>query len=173
MRIAVGSDHAGYALKTSIVGHLTAAGYDVLDLGTDTADVPVDYPLFGHAVGTAVAEGRAERGVCVCGTGIGIGIAANKVRGVRAAVAHDSTTATLARRHNDANVLCLGERTTGPAEAVDAVDAFFANGFDGGRHQRRIDLITAYDLIAAGGTDDVAHAGSPATDDLEREHPTP
>ncbi len=167
MRIAVGSDHAGYALKTRIADHLAAAGHDVLDLGTDSGDVPVDYPLFGRAVGLSVASDRAERGVCVCGTGMGIGIAANKVSGIRAAVAHDSTTATLARRHNDANVLCLGERTTGSAEAIDAVDAFFSTGFDGGRHQRRIDLIAGYDAGNADHTDD------PATDEPERERPTP
>ncbi len=86
-----------------------------------------------------MAEGRADRGVCVCGTGIGIGMAANKVPGVRAAMVHDVTTARLARRHNDANVICLGGRTTGPAEAVDAVDAFLAAEFQGGRHARRID----------------------------------
>ena len=142
MRIAVGSDHAGYALKTEIVVHLTGAGHDVLDLGTDSAEVSVDYPVFGRAVGEAVVDGRAEQGVCVCGSGIGIGMAANKVRGIRAAVVHDTTTALLARRHNDANVMCLGERTTGTAEAIDAVDAFFATDFDGGRHQRRIDQIT-------------------------------
>jgi ribose 5-phosphate isomerase B len=142
MRIAVGSDHAGYALKSMIIAHLVEAGHDVLDLGTDSAEVSVDYPLYGRAVGEAVADGRAERGVCVCGSGIGIGIAANKVPGIRAAVVHDTTTAILARRHNDANVLCLGERTTGRAEAVDAIDAFFSTDFDGGRHQKRIDQIT-------------------------------
>ena len=142
MRIAVGSDHAGFALKTETIARLTGAGHEVLDLGTDSAEVSVDYPLFGRAVGEAVAEGRAERGVCVCGTGIGIGMAANKVRGIRAAVVHDSTTALLARSHNDANVLCLGERTTGRAEAMDAVDAFVTTAFAGGRHQRRIEQIT-------------------------------
>jgi ribose 5-phosphate isomerase B len=142
MRIAVGSDHAGYALKTETIARLTGAGHEVLDLGTDSAEISVDYPLFGRAVGEAVAEGRAERGVCVCGTGIGIGMAANKVRGIRAAVVHDSTTALLARSHNDANVLCLGERTTGRAEAMDAVDAFVTTAFAGGRHQRRIEQIT-------------------------------
>ena len=142
MRIAVGSDHAGYALKSTIIAHLFEAGHDVLDLGTDSAEVSVDYPIFGRAVGEAVADERAERGICVCGSGIGIGIAANKVRGIRAAVVHDTTTALLARRHNDANVLCLGQRTTGPAEAIDAVDAFLTTGFEGGRHQRRIDQIT-------------------------------
>jgi ribose 5-phosphate isomerase B len=151
MRIAVGSDHAGYALKSILADHLAAAGHVVLDLGTDRADVSVDYPVYGHAVAGAVADGRAERGVCVCGTGIGIGIAANKFPGIRAAVVHDWTTATLARRHNDANVVCLGERTTGPAEAVDAVDAFFSTEFEGGRHQRRIDQIAGYD--AGPGTD--------------------
>jgi RpiB/LacA/LacB family sugar-phosphate isomerase len=166
MRIAVGSDHAGYALKTRIIEHLRDAGHEIEDLGTDSAEVSVDYPLFGHAVGVAVAEGRAERGVCICGTGIGIGIAANKVPGVRAAVVHDWTTGTLARSHNDANVVCLGERTTGPSEAIDAIDAFFATGFDGGRHQRRIDQIAAFDAALA------AAAPSPSADQ-ERQQPTP
>jgi ribose 5-phosphate isomerase B len=142
MRIAVGSDHAGYALKTEIVAHLTGAGHEVLDLGTDSGTVSVDYPVFGRAVGEAVVDGRAERGVCVCGSGIGISIAANKVAGIRAALVHDVTTAQLARRHGDANVVCLGERTTGRAEAVDAVEAFFTTDFDGGRHQRRVNQIT-------------------------------
>ena len=142
MRIAVGSDHAGYALKSEIVARLTSVGHDVLDLGTDSAEVSVDYPAFGRAVGEAVADDRAERGVCVCGSGIGMSIAANKVTGIRAALVHDTTTAQLARRHGDANVLCLGQRTTGPSEAIDAVDTFLATGFDGGRHQRRIDQIT-------------------------------
>ena len=142
MRIAVGSDHAGFALKSEIIAHLAGAAHDVLDLGTDSADISVDYPSFGRAVGEAVADGRAERGVCVCGSGIGIGIAANKVPGIRAAVVHDSTTARLARRHNDANVVCMGERTTGLAEALDAISAFFTTEFDGGRHQRRIDQIS-------------------------------
>ena len=142
--------------------HLAASGHELLDLGTDSAASPVDYPRFGHAVGEAVSAGRADRGVCVCGSGIGISIAANKVPGIRAAVVHDSTTATLARRHNDANVVCVGERTTGTAEAVDAVDAFVATGFDGGRHQRRIDQITG---LEAGG--------AVPTHDQERQQPTP
>jgi len=142
MRIAVGSDHAGYALKTEVLAHLAAAGHEVDDLGTESAEVSVDYPLFGRSVGEAVADGRAERGVCVCGSGIGIGIAANKVPGVRAAVVHDVTSARLARGHNDANVVCLGQRLTGQAAALDAVDAFFSTEFEGGRHQRRIDQIT-------------------------------
>jgi ribose 5-phosphate isomerase B len=142
MRIAVGSDHAGYALKTEVLAHLAAAGHEVDDLGADSAEVSVGYPLVGRSVGDAVADGRAERGVCVCGSGIGIGIAANKVDGVRAAVVHDVTSARLARAHNDANIMCLGQRLTGQATALDAVDAFFSTEFEGGRHQRRIDQIT-------------------------------
>jgi ribose 5-phosphate isomerase B len=145
MRIAVGSDHAGFDLKAAVASHLADTGHEVTDLGTDSATVPVDYPLFGIAVGRAVAEGRADRGVCVCGTGIGISISANKVRGVRAALVHDVTTAALARHHNDANVVCLGGRTTGTAEAIDAVDTFFSTEFDGGRHVRRLDEITEYE----------------------------
>jgi ribose 5-phosphate isomerase B len=145
MRIAVGSDHAGFELKSTLAKHVADAGHQVVDLGTDSPDVPVDYPLFGLAVGRAVAEGRAERGICVCGTGIGISIAANKVDGVRAALAHDVTTADLARRHNDANVLCLGGRTTGVAEAIDAVDVFCRTGFEGGRHRQRLAEITEFE----------------------------
>jgi RpiB/LacA/LacB family sugar-phosphate isomerase len=138
MRIAVGSDHAGFDLKTALAAHMADAGHQVEDLGTDSADVSVDYPVFGLAVGRAVAAGRADRGICVCGTGIGISIAANKVDGVRAALVHDVTTAGLARRHNDANVVCMGGRTTGVAEAIDAVDTFFATEFEGGRHVARL-----------------------------------
>ena len=129
MRIAVGSDHAGYALKTEILaGHLAARGHDVLDLGHRLGRRLGRLPrVRARPWAEAVADGRAERGICVCGTGIGIGMAANKVPGIRAAVVHDVTTARLARRHNDANVVCLGERTTGPAEALDAVDAFFCH----------------------------------------------
>ncbi|HEV3280023.1 MAG TPA: ribose 5-phosphate isomerase B [Acidimicrobiales bacterium] len=145
MRIAVGSDHAGFELKATLAKHLADAGHQVIDLGTGSPDIPVDYPEFGLAVGRSVTEGRADRGVCVCGTGIGIGIAANKVGGVRAATVHDVTTATLARRHNDANIICLGGRTTGTAEAVDAVDAFFSAEFEGGRHRRRLDEIAEFE----------------------------
>jgi RpiB/LacA/LacB family sugar-phosphate isomerase len=145
MRIAVGSDHAGFDLKTALATHMADAGHQVEDLGTDSADVSVDYPVFGLAVGRAVAAGRADRGICVCGTGIGISIAANKVEGVRAALVHDVTTAGLARRHNDANVVCLGGRTTGVAEAIDAVDAFFATEFEGGRHLARLAEITEFE----------------------------
>ncbi len=150
MRIAVGSDHGGYQLKLLVADHLAAAGHVVDDLGTDAADVPVDYPDYGAAVGRAVTSGSAEVGVCVCGTGIGIAIAANKIPGVRAAVVHDVTTARLARQHNHANVVCLGGRLLGSQVALDAVDAFLAATFDGGRHQRRIDEITALEQATAG-----------------------
>jgi ribose 5-phosphate isomerase B len=145
MRIALGSDHAGYGLKSVLAAHLAEAGHQVEDLGADSADLPVDYPDMGYAVGVAVAGDRAEAGVCVCGTGIGIAIAANKVPGVRAAVVHDVTTARLAREHNDANVLCLGARVVGEAVAVEALDTFVATVFAAGRHQRRIDGLARLD----------------------------
>ncbi len=145
MRIAVGSDHAGFDLKRAMADHLTEAGHHIVDLGTDSSSVSVDYPVYGLAVAKAVASGEAERGLCVCGTGIGISIAANKVPGIRAALVHDGTTAGLARHHNDANVMCLGGRTVGLAEATDAADTFFAAEFDGGRHRRRIDEIARYE----------------------------
>ena len=145
MRIAVGSDHAGHPLKATLAKHLADAGHQVVDLGTDSPDVSVDYPEFGIAVGEAVAAGTADRGVCVCATGNGIGIAANKVRGIRAAVVHDATTAAFARRHNDANVICFGGRVTGELVALEALDAFLAAEFEAGRHERRLGEIDAYE----------------------------
>ena len=142
MRIAVGADHAGYGLKQALAEHLRAAGYDVTDCGTHSAD-RVDYPDFGAAVGRAVAGGDADLGVCVCGSGNGIAMAANKVAGVRAAVAYDVTSARLARAHNDANVLCIGERLTGAGVARDALDAWLAESFDGGRHEGRVAKLDA------------------------------
>jgi ribose 5-phosphate isomerase B len=137
MRIAVGADHAGYQLKESLAAHLRERGHEVLDLGTHSEE-RVDYPDYGAAVGRAVARGAADMGLCVCGSGIGIGIAANKVPGIRAATVHDVTSAHLAREHNDANVVCIGERLTGPAVATEIVDAFFAAQFEGGRHAGRV-----------------------------------
>src|SRR5580704_1179412 len=119
MRIAAGSDHAGFALKEALVEHLRSAGHEVNDLGTDSPDVSVDYPDFGAAVGRAVAAGEADFGLCSCGTGIGISIAANKIPGIRAGLVHDVTTARLARGHNHANVVCIGGRTTGISTAID------------------------------------------------------
>ncbi len=139
-RIAIGSDHAGFQLKQQLVEHLREAGHEVHDLGTHSED-SVDYPEYGAKVARAVVDGEADYGVCVCGTGIGIGIAANKVKGARAAVVHDATSARMSRQHNNANVVCVGARLTGPQAAADAVDAFLAAEFEGGRHQRRIDEI--------------------------------
>jgi ribose 5-phosphate isomerase B len=142
MRIAIGSDHAGFELKGTLAAHLLAAHHEVHDVGTHTEE-SVDYPDFGEAVGRAVAEGRADLGVAVCGSGIGICMAAGKVPGVRAATVHDVTSARLARAHNDANVMCVGQRFTGPQVALDAVDVFVATAFEGGRHAGRVSKIDA------------------------------
>jgi ribose 5-phosphate isomerase B len=142
MRIAVGSDHAGFPMKQSLAAHLREIGHDVLDCGTDSVE-RVDYPDFGAAVGRAVAGGDADGGVCVCGSGLGIAIAANKIRGVRAATVHDVTSARLSRQHNDANVICLGERLIGPEVARQALDAWLDATFEGGRHVGRVAKLDA------------------------------
>jgi ribose 5-phosphate isomerase B len=135
--IAVASDHAGVGLRLEIRAHLERAGHVVLDLGTDGAE-SVDYPDFADAMAAAIRDGRAERGVLICGSGIGISMAANRHRSIRAALCHDATTSRLARLHNDANVLALGARVIGADVAKDCVDAFFATAFEGGRHMRRV-----------------------------------
>lgn len=140
--VAVASDHAGFALKSLLADDLRALGYEVLDLGTDSVD-SVDYPDFGRALGAAIAAGRAGRGVVVCGTGIGISIAANRNPKVRAALCHDTTSARLCREHNDANVLALGARLVGEEVARDCLRTFLATPFAGGRHQRRVDKLDA------------------------------
>ncbi len=142
MRIAVGADHAGYGLKQALAEHLRGAGHEVADCGAHSYD-RVDYPDFGEAVGRVVAAGDADLGVCVCGSGNGIAMAANKIAGVRAAVAHDATSARLARAHNDANVLCIGERLTGAEVACEALDAWLGATFEGGRHQARVAKLDA------------------------------
>ena len=139
--VAIASDHAGFILKSTLMGDLEQAGYDVLDLGTDGPD-SVDYPDFGYAVGDAIASGKAEMGVLVCGSGIGISIAANRNPAVRAAVVTDGLTAKLARQHNDANVICFGERLVGSEIARDAMNIFLETPFEGGRHARRVDKLT-------------------------------
>jgi ribose 5-phosphate isomerase B len=149
MRIAVASDHAGFELKAAVVEHLAGHGYDVRDLGTDDPSASVDYPDYGAAVGRAVATGTAELGIAICGSGIGIAIAANKVSGVRAALVHDATTARLAREHNHANVLCLGQRVVGTQVALDAVDAWLAATPGDGRHLERIAKLAALDDAAS------------------------
>lgn len=140
MKIAAGSDHAGLPLKKKLVGYLEALGHDVEDLGTDS-EASVDYPDYGFAVGRLVASGGAERGVVVCGTGVGITIAANKVPGVRAGVATDVFTARLMREHNDANVIGFGARVTAAEFAEAMLDVFLSTPFAGGRHANRTEKL--------------------------------
>ena len=142
MRIALASDHAGFRLKGLLADHLRAAGHEVADLGTDS-ETPVDYPPFCAAAARRVVRGEADMGVVVGGSGQGEAIAANKVRGARAALCHDETTARLARQHNDANLLSLGQRVVGTELALAIVDTFFATAFEGGRHLPRLAEITA------------------------------
>lgn len=135
--VAVAADHGGYDLKRLLVVELRTLGFEVLDLGTNGPD-SVDYPDFADALAASIRDGRAQSGILVCGTGIGISIAANRHREIRAALCHDDTTARLARQHNDANVLVLGGRLLGPETAKDCVKTFFSTSFEGGRHARRI-----------------------------------
>ena len=138
----MGADHGGFSLKETIKQHLEEQGHEVLDLGTyDTASC--HYPVYAEKVARAVAAGQAERGILVCGTGIGMSIAANKIPGIRAAAVSDCFTAQATREHNDANILCLGERTVGPGLAMRIVDTYLAAQFQGGRHQTRLDMIAA------------------------------
>jgi ribose 5-phosphate isomerase B len=140
-RIAIGSDHAGFSVKETIKKYLESAGYAVDDQGT-ASEESVDYPDYGKAVGERVAAKQDDLGIVVCGSGIGISIAANKVPGIRAALAHNVVTAQLAREHNDANVLALGARIVTPAAALEMVQTFLDTPFAGGRHQRRLDKIS-------------------------------
>ena len=135
--IAVASDHAGFDLKEILKQDLQAAGYEVLDLGTNST-ASVDYPDFGKAMGEAIASGKAEKGVLVCGSGIGISIAANRTPAVRAVLAHDATSARLSREHNDANVVAFGQRMTGIEVAREALKVFLQTAFEGGRHAGRV-----------------------------------
>ncbi|HNY00363.1 MAG TPA: ribose 5-phosphate isomerase B [Oscillospiraceae bacterium] len=139
--IALGSDHGGYALKQEVIRHLQARGLEYRDYGC-YSEASCDYPEFGHAVGHAVADGAADRGIVICGTGIGISLAANKIPGVRAAVCTDCFTAEATRQHNDANILALGGRVVGPGLALKIVDTFLDTPFSNGeRHIRRISQI--------------------------------
>jgi ribose 5-phosphate isomerase B len=135
--IAVAADHAGYELKTTLVEELRSMGHEILDLGTDGPG-SVDYPDYGTALAESIASGKAERGVAVCGTGIGISIAVNRHPGVRAALCHDETSARLAREHNDANVLALGARLIGTEVAKSCLRTFLETEFAGGRHVARV-----------------------------------
>ncbi|MNK69584.1 Ribose-5-phosphate isomerase B [compost metagenome] len=148
MRIAVGSDHAGFPLKAALAGWLQELGHEVLDLGAYSTD-SVDYPLIGFEVASRVAQGEAERGVLVCGSGIGVSIAANRVAGARAALVQEPLSARLAREHNDANVVCVGARLIGEEMAREILKVFLGTPFEGGRHQRRIDQLDQRPLAVA------------------------
>ncbi len=139
MRIAIASDHAAVELRQCVVQHLESLGHEVEDLGPVPGE-RVDYPKYAAAVAGAITHGGCDKGLLLCGSGIGMSIAANKFAGIRAALVHDMTTARLAAEHNDANILCIGARTTGPSVATDCVDAWLNTPFDP-RHQVRLDLI--------------------------------
>lgn len=140
MKILMASDHAGFELKELLAERARESGHEVVDLGPLTED-PVDYPDFAHDLARRISAGEAESGVLICGTGIGMAIAANRHPGVRAALCHDAFTAELARRHNNANVLCMGGRTTGSGVAIQMLDIFLATPFDGGRHALRVQKV--------------------------------
>ena len=138
--IAAGCDHGGFSLKTVLIEQLIESGHEVLDLGTDSNE-RVDYPDFAEAVAKSVASGEAEFGLLVCGSGIGVCMVANKISGIRAATIHDVTSGHLSREHNDANIICLGERLIGPEVAKEALDVFLASEFQEGRHLNRVKKI--------------------------------
>lgn len=140
IKIAVGSDHGGFELKAKIISHLEEKGIAVDDCGCYSAN-SVDYPDIAETVCKGVSDGKYEHAILICGTGIGISIAANKMHGIRAALCHSCFDARMSRMHNDANVLCLGARTTGIGVALDIVDSYMASSFEGGRHVNRVDKI--------------------------------
>ncbi len=149
MKIAIGSDHAGFALKERVRAHVEAAGHEVADFGTFSGE-PVDYPDFAAKVARAVVQSEAERGIIICGTGLGVSMTANRFRGVRAAPCTGLLAAEMARRHNDANVLCLGGRLIAGELAGRIVDVFLSTEFEGGRHARRVAKIDSASGDAAG-----------------------
>ena len=142
MKIVIGNDHAAVELKNIIREHLESKGIEVINVGTDTND-SCDYPIYGEKVGRAVASGEADLGIAICGTGVGISIAANKVKGVRACVCSEPYSAKLSRMHNNSNVLAFGARVVGSEMAKMIVDTWLEAEYEGGRHQRRVDLIHA------------------------------
>ena len=142
MKIAIGNDHVAVEMKNHITKYLEEKGHEIVNFGTDSTD-RCDYPVYGKRVAEAVASGECERGILICGTGIGISLAANKVKGIRAAVCSESYSAKLTRQHNDANIIAFGARVIGIATAEMIVDEFINTEYEGGRHQRRIDMITA------------------------------
>lgn len=145
MKIVVGCDHAAYELKEAIKEKLIKEGHDVIDVGCDSTE-SVDYPKYGHAVGRTVASGEAERGIAVCGSGIGISIACNKVPGIRAALCTSVEMAEMCRRHNNANVVCMGARMISQELAFDIIDKWMTTDFEGGKHERRINELEDIDF---------------------------
>lgn len=144
MKVALGSDHAGFSLKEELKGLIQELGFEVRDFGSFSSDA-TDYPDIGFKVAEAVASGEFERGILICGTGIGMSIVANKVRGVRAALCHDTFSARAAAEHNDANILTMGARVIGPGLARDIVTTWLQGAFTGGRHAQRVGKIAAYE----------------------------
>lgn len=142
MKIAIGNDHAAVELKNIIKEHLEAQGHEVINVGTDT-NASCDYPVYGEKVGRLVASGEAEAGVLICGTGVGISIAANKVKGVRACVCSEPYTAKLSKMHNNSNIIAFGARVVGSEMAKMIVDTWLETEYEGGRHQRRVDMLDA------------------------------
>ena len=140
MKIAIASDHGGLEYKNKIKKHLITKGYDIIDEGTNSNE-SCDYPDYAKKVGSLVVSGQVEKGILVCGTGIGMSIAANKIKGIRAALCSDTFSAHATREHNDSNILCLGQRVIGESLALDIVDTWLNAEFQGGRHQNRIDKI--------------------------------
>ena len=140
MKLAVGADHGGYQLKTFILKYLTEQGHECVDYGCDSPE-RCDYPVYGERVGRAVASGECELGVLICGTGIGISLAANRVPGIRAAVCSEPYSAQLTREHNNANIICFGARVVGEGTAMTIVDAFLSAEFQGGRHAERVAML--------------------------------
>ena len=140
IKIAIGSDHGGFEYKASIIKALQVKGYDIVDMGTYSPE-SCDYPIIAKKVARAVAKGDFEKGILVCGTGIGMSMAANKVTGIRAAVCGDTFSARATRAHNNANILCLGQRVVGEGLALDIVDIWLTTKFEGGRHERRVNMI--------------------------------
>ena len=142
MKIAIGNDHVAVGMKKHITEYLTAKGYEIVNFGTDTSE-RCDYPVYGKKVAEAVVSGECELGILICGTGIGISVVANKVKGIRAAVCSEPYSARLTRQHNNANIIAFGARVVGEATAEMIVDEFLNAEYEGGRHQTRIDMISA------------------------------
>lgn len=142
MKIAIGNDHVAVEMKKHITKYLTDKGYDVVNFGTDSEE-RTDYPIYGKKVADAVASGECEYGILICGTGVGISLAANKVKGIRAVVCSEPYSAKLSRQHNNTNILAFGARVIGTATAEMIVDEFLNAKFDGGRHSKRVDMISA------------------------------